>query len=190
MRKAIFLVVLPALLIGCNNSSKDSVEKADSTNQANLDTGLNNNDIVIDEASSTFLVKVANGGMAETEMASFAQQKATYQPVKDFAGMLFNDHSGVNEQVKTIAGQKKVVLPATISDDKQTEVKDLEKRTGKDIDKEFVRKMIKSHEASITMFENAMLDAKDSDVRSFADKTLPTLKAHLDSAKALQKKYW
>jgi putative membrane protein len=49
--------------------------------------------------------------------------------------------------------------------------------------------MVKSHENSIDLFEKALNDAKDADVRAFADKTLPALRMHLDSARALSKKY-
>jgi putative membrane protein len=176
--------------MSCNNASKDSVEKADSTNAANLDTNLNRNNVVIDEESSSFLVRVANGGMAEVEMSSLAQQKASYPSVKDFAGMLHTAHSALNDEVKNIASQKNVALPATVSDEKQKDIDNLQKKTGKDFDKVFIQTMINNHQAGIDMFQKASENAKDADVKAFADKTLPALRMHLDSAKAIQKKYW
>ena len=184
------LLVTGFIFLACNNAGKDSVEKADSANTANADTALNRNEVVIDENSSSFLVRVANGGMAEVEMTMQAEQKAVYEDVRSFAAMLHRDHSGVNETVRSLAVQKKITLPATISAEKQKEIDHLKKNTGKNLDREFIKTMIKNHEAGITMFQQAMQDAKDAEVRSFADKTRPTLRAHLDSAKALQKKYW
>ena len=35
--------------------------------------------------------------------------------------------------------------------------------------------------------EDAKKNTKDADVKAWVDKTLPTLKMHLDSAKAIQK---
>ncbi len=190
MKKQFFLVMITASVIACNNNSKTTVEKADSTNKANVDTALNNNAVVIDENSSSFIVRVANSGMAETAITSAAQGKAVYEDVKSFAGMLYHDHSALNQQVKDIAARKNIVLPAAMTEDKQKEVYGLLKNTGKNYDKEFIKAMIKNHEAGIDMFQKAVLDAKDADIRAFADKTIPTLRAHLDSAKALQKKYW
>jgi putative membrane protein len=190
MKKLILLMMLPTLLIACNNSSKDTVEKADSTNKANLDTALNNNAVVVDENSSSFIVRVANSGMAETAITSSAREKAAYEDVKGFAGMLYRDHTALNQQVKDIAAKKNIVLPATMTEDKQKQVDELQKNTGKNYDKEFVKAMIKNHEAGIDMFQKAVQDAKDTEIRDFADKTIPILRAHLDSAKALQKKYW
>lgn len=182
-------MILAVICCSCINSGKDSIEKADSANDAKLDTGLNRNTIVIDEASSSFLVRVANGGMAEEVMASYAHEHAFYEDVKGFAAMLHHDHAAVNEMVKGLASRKNITLPATVSVDKQNEINSLQNKTGKYLDREFLNTMIKNHETGIDMFENAMLDAKDPDVRSFADKTLPTLRIHLDSARSLQKRY-
>jgi len=190
MKKMIVLSLPIMLIISCNNTSTDSVEKADSANAANVDTAMNRNTTVIDEESSSFLVRVANSGIAEVEMTSLAQQKATYQSVKDLAGMLNKDHSAVNEQVRNLAGQKNIVLPTTVSEEKQKEIDNLKNKTGKDFDRAFIKTMVDNHQAGIDMFQKAMENAKDADVKSFADKTLPALRMHLDSAKAIQKKYW
>ena len=110
MKKMILLSLPVMLFVSCNNSATDSVEKADSANAANVDTSLNRNTTVVDEESSAFLVRVANSGIAEVEMTSLAQQKATYQSVKDLAVMLHKDHTAVNEQVRNLAGQKKYCI--------------------------------------------------------------------------------
>jgi putative membrane protein len=180
------------ILIACNNTADDSVEKADSINAANTDTSAtgNRNAVVTDEKSSAFLVRAANSGMAEVQLAKIAQQKATLDAVKSFAAMLEKDHSSVNEQVKNLAAQRNVTLPATISDDKQKMISDCEKKTGKDFDKEYLSVMVKSHNDGIDLFEDVRANATDIDVKNFADKTLPALRMHLDSAKAVQKRYW
>lgn len=190
MKNLFISLVTIGVCIACNNSGKSSVEKADSINEANLDTGLNRNDVVVDEASSTFIVRVANNGMTETQLASIAEQKGTYLDVKSFAAMLYRDHSGVNQTVKDLAATKNIALPASITEEKQKEIDNLNKKTGKEIDKEFISMMIKSHKSSIESFEKAVTEVKDPEVRAFADKTLPTLRAHLDSAEKIQKRYW
>lgn len=183
-----FLAILS--FIACNNKAKDSVETADSTNQAIQDSTLNTTGVVLDEKSAAFLVKVANGGMAETEMASIASQKAVYPAVKEFAAMLFHDHSAVNDTVKSLAARKNVSLPQVVSDEKQNEIDVLKRMKGKNLDKAFIELMITNHVAGVSMFDDAQLDTKDIDVRAFAGKTLPVLKAHLDSARAIKKMYW
>jgi len=47
--------------------------------------------------------------------------------------------------------------------------------------------MIDDHEKDIKEFEKASNNVKDLDVKNFVDNTLPVLRRHLDSAKAIKK---
>ena len=189
MKKIITLLFSTSfLLLACNNESKDSVQKADSANKANLDSGNSKQTVATDEETSAFLVKAANGGMAEVQLGQTAEQKATDAGVKKFAAMMVHDHSGANEKVKTLAAQRNVTLPAVVGDDMKKIMDDLSKKTGRDFDKAYVFEMVKDHENDIDMFENAEGKVNDSEVKAFITNTLPTLRMHLDSVKALQKK--
>ena len=199
--KKIF-AMLPAfcfLLFACNNTNDTTESTTDTNTSSNTSTSTNTasdanvsttNNVVTDEKSSEFLKKVTNSGMAEVQLAKLAQQKATIAAVKNFAAMLERDHTAVNQQVKNLADQRSVAVPTTISDDKQKMYADMEKKTGKAFDKEYISMMVKSHNDGISLFEDTRSNASDIDVKNFADKTLPTLKMHLDSAKAIQKRYW
>ena len=192
--KKIF-ALLPAfcfLLLACNDTSDtESTTYSSTSSTTATDTNTNRtNNVVTDEKSSEFLKKVTNSGMAEIQLAKLAQQKATIDAVKNFAAMLERDHTAVNQQVKTLADQRSVALPATVSDDKQKMYTDMDKMTGKAFDKDYISMMVKAHSDGISLFEDTRSNASDIDVKNFADKTLPALKMHLDSAKAIQKRYW
>ena len=185
-------VVLCFVLLACNDKD-DTTETTTTTNtstDAASSTATSTTNVVTDEKSTTFLTKAANSGIAEVQLAKLAQQKATIDAVKNFASMLERDHSAANEQVKTLAGQRNVTLPTAPSDDKQKMYTDMEKMSGKAFDKEYISMMVKAHNDGITLFEDTRSNATDVDVKNFADKTLPTLRMHLDSAKAIQKRYW
>ena len=47
--------------------------------------------------------------------------------------------------------------------------------------------MVSDHKKTVDLFEKATTDAKDADIKSFAVKTLPTLKNHLAAIEAIQK---
>lgn len=186
------MIVFYSILLSCN--SNDTTETTDTTTNTSTDTtsstAPSTTNVVTDEKSADFLKKVTNSGMAEVQLAKLAQQKATIDAVKNFAAMLERDHTAVNDQVKNLAGQRNVTLPASPSDDKQKMYTDMEKMTGKAFDKEYISMMVKSHNDGISLFEDTKSNASDVDVKNFADKTLPALKMHLDSAKAIQKRYW
>lgn len=189
MKKKIITIATILILSACNNTSKDSVEKADSVNKAIQDSALNNNKPAVDVAGSAFLVRVADAGITESKITSFTSKKAVYQPVIDFADMLNKEHSGLNEKVKSLANKKKVVLPQSISDENQMEITLLEKSEGKELDKTFLNMIISKHITNIEMYEVAIEEVADYDIKTFAEKILPVLKSHLEVAKSLQKKY-
>ncbi len=182
------LAMLPAT--SCNTEGKDTVEKADSINNATREGAANNNTIWSDESSSDFLTRAANAGMTEIQLAEFAQQYGTIEEVKKFAAMLHADHTDLNAKINALANNRNITLPVRITEEKQEEVDELKKTTDKNLDKKFINEIIDNHDQSIKLFENALRDAKDAEVKTVANDALPKLRLHKDSAKALQKKYW
>jgi putative membrane protein len=121
----------------------------------------------------------------EVELGKLAAQKSTNARVKNFANMLVTDHTGVNGEVKTIANNKNITIPGSLDSDQQKEYDDFSKKTG-DFDKDYIRKMEDSHEKGINRFEKAS-KSDDSEIAAFANKILPALRMHLDSARAIRK---
>lgn len=197
MKKIIPFLLAPALvLLACNSNSKDSVVKADSTNQSRMDSASGGNRMdtatnqgmnTVNPASTSFMVEAANGGMAEVKMGELAQQKASSADVKDFGALMVKDHTAVNEIAKSLAGQKNITLPATVGDDEQKMIDNLSQKSGKDFDKAYVDMMVDDHEKDVSGFEKASSDLKDTDIRAFAATTLPTLKTHLEKIRAIKK---
>lgn len=183
---SLLLLALPFLITACGNSTTDSVEKADSANQARQDSPSARPGISTDAATTSFLVDAANGGLAEVKISELAQQKGTYSGVKQFAGMMVNDHSGANATVKSLAAQRNVTLPSVPGDENQKKADDLSKKTGRDFDKSYMNIMVDDHQKTIDLFEDASNDVNDAEVKTFIDNTLPKLRMHLDSAKAVQ----
>lgn len=196
MKKKTSLLFLSfAVLIACNNADNkqdndDSVDKADSANERYHDTARNEPAVVVDEKSTTFLVRAANATLAELEMVRITGQMSTMQPIKDFAAMLDKEHRGLQQQIKSLAGTKNIVLPAAVSNDDQKDINDLAEKTGRNYDKSFINEMINRHKDGIRLYEEAAKDATDVDIKTFANNSLVKLRMHLDSAQALKKRYW
>jgi putative membrane protein len=60
-------------------------------------------------------------------------------------------------------------------------------KSGNDFDREFARLAVADHEKDIAEFEKQAKSGSDSEVRAWANKTLPTLRAHLKQAQSLAK---
>jgi putative membrane protein len=185
---SLLLFSIPFLIAACNNTASDSVEKADSANEAKQDSPSSRPGISTDAATTSFLVDAANGGLAEVKLSELAQQKGTNSGVKMFAGMMVNDHSGANATVKSLAAQRNVTLPSVPGDDNQKKADDLSKKSGADFDKSYMNVMVDDHQKTIDLFEDAADDVNDAEVKTFIDNTLPKLRMHLDSARAVQKR--
>jgi len=186
---SILLVAMSVFVFqSCQNKPKDSTASADSLNKTK-DTTTNaaaTGGIAVDKDDAKFAVEAANGGMAEVDMGKIAQKNAANQRVKNFGAMMVSDHSKANDELKALAKTKNITLPQTVNTDEQKMEDDLNKKTGKDFDKAYMDMMEDGHESTVKDFEKNN-DNKDADVKAFVNKMLPTLKMHLDSAKAIKK---
>jgi putative membrane protein len=133
-----------------------------------------------------FIKDAAVDGLYEVEIAKIASERASNPAVKSFAQMLVNDHSAANDELKRLANSRNVELPTELPMLKRRSVDRLSKMSGSEFDREFVNKVaIKEHEKDIKRFEEASRDAKDAEVRAWAEKKLPTLRQHLADAQKL-----
>jgi putative membrane protein len=191
MKKKLIPFAAAAILFascGNNASTKDSVEKADSVNAVKTDSpSIAREPIKTDEECSAFLVKAANGGMAEVKLAQLAKDKASDSAVQHFADMMIADHGAANEKVKALAAERNVTLPAEPGEDEQKKAADLSKKSGKDFDKSYVNAMVKGHEETLDLFKKASGKVTDAPVKAFIDNTIPVIEHHLMRIKDIKK---
>jgi len=133
-----------------------------------------------------FVRDAAQGGLLEVKLGELAKQKGTSPTVQKFGDQMVADHSKANDELKQIASQKGVTLPSELTRREQSEVEHLQKLNGKDFDKAYATRMVKDHQKDIKEFERAAKDCQDSDVKAFAQKTLPTLEHHAQMAQQME----
>ena len=188
MKKIIYITLISATacFVQACKGNKDSKASADSANTAKADTAKKDSSAAaVDKNDAKFAVAAANGGMAEVELGTLAQQKAVNQKVKDFGAMMVTDHSKANDELKALAKSKGITLPDSIDSKEQQVKSDLSAKSGADFDKAYVSNMIDDHKEDIKEFEDATKNLKDPDLKAFAVKTLPTLKMHLDAVRKI-----
>jgi putative membrane protein len=164
----------------------------------------------LSRADEKFVKDAAKGGMMEVHVGKLGVQKAQSDQVKQFAQRLIDDHTKANTELKSLATSKGVTLPeahegitSTRDDTDRTQVREksdaqgtdrkergamkkLEGLSGTDFDREFVKMAVNDHEKDVKEFEKASKNCDDAELKSFASKTLPTLREHLSQAKSLQ----
>ena len=125
-----------------------------------------------------FVTLAAKGGTYEVKIAQLAGRKSDDAQIKELAGMLVKDHTAVNEELKTIAGELNVNLSDLKDEKGEKRFEKLDAKSGKDFDKAFVADMSESHSRSIALFEAARNIAKSPKLTAFIEKTLPVIKSH------------
>src|SRR5687767_2276573 len=174
----------------CNDGgSDDAVKSANESNEVKQDSAEHNETTTaastVSEEDSKFAVDAASGGMMEVQLGELAQQKASSQQVKDFGKMMVRDHSKANDELKSIALNKNITLPPAPGEDHMDHIKNLSEKSGKEFDKDYMKMMVKDHEDDIDKFEKCSKDAKDAELKAFAEKALPTLREHHNAAKKI-----
>jgi putative membrane protein len=171
---------------GTSDTLRNSMDTTTGRNNTNATTGRNKMNITTDQAATSFLKEVADVGMTEVQLGQVAQDKANNQRLKDFGTMMIHDHSAANDQVKQLASKRNLTLSNSISVENQNTKTSLMKKQGSAFDKAYIDAMVKGHQEAIRKFENTLSNTHDQEVKDFINNTLPTLKMHLDSAKAIQ----
>lgn len=134
------------------------------------------------------MTEAARGGIAEVELGRLAATKAANGEVKRFANMMVKDHSAANAELNDLASKKGVTLPAQMDPANQAKVEELRGKVGAEFDRSYIEAMVEAHEKDVAEFERQSASASDPDVKAFAAKTLPVLKKHLESVKAIHAK--
>ena len=132
-----------------------------------------------------FMEKAAQGGLAEVELGQLAQQNGSSQEVKDFGQRMVDDHTKANDQLKQLASQKGVGLPSGLDAKDQATKDKLSKLQGAAFDKAYMNDMVMDHKKDVAEFKHESTAAHDSDLKSWAGETLPTLQSHLQMAEKL-----
>ena len=172
---------------GCKGN-KGSTSTADSANLSKTqDTTQLKQHIAVDQNDAKFAVTAAADGMAEVAAGKMAVTKAVSTRIKNFATMMVNDHSKVGNELAKIARDKDITLPTAPDTTAKKKAAELSQKSGKAFDKAYVDAMVDGHKKAVSLFEDGSKNLKDTTLRAFAIKTLPTLKMHLDSINAIKK---
>jgi putative membrane protein len=160
------------------NAQTSSKENASTSAKASSSSGLAPTD-------RTFMKKAAAGGLAEVELGQLATQKASSPEVKQFGQRMVDDHSKANDQLKQIASQKGVALPDKLdAKDAATKAR-LEKLSGEEFDRAYMKDMVADHTKDVTEFRTEARNGRDPEVKNFASRTATTIEDHLKQAKSI-----
>jgi putative membrane protein len=141
----------------------------------------------LDQEDKTFVKEAAIGGMAEVELSKIAQ-KSENADVKRFADRMIADHTKANEQLTSIATGLGVDLPKTLDSEHERMREKLQTLHGKAFDDQYMQGMVEDHNKAVKLFQQEERSGHNTELKQFAQKTLPTLEEHQKMALELSRK--
>lgn len=134
-----------------------------------------------DRADRSFLEKAAKAGLKEVAISETVMGKLTTPSARGFAQAIIADHTASNQELTALAARKGVTLPAP-----DTKFTRKWADNDKNVDEDYLKEMADDHKEAVELYEKAT-KSNDADIAAFAQKTLPTLRHHLEMAKVQKK---
>jgi predicted outer membrane protein len=127
-----------------------------------------------------FAEKATVSNMFEIESSKVALEKATGEEAKAFAQHMIDDHTKAGEEMKAAAdAQGNITLPAALDAEHQGKVDQLKGLSGEQFDSEYLSMQLAAHQDAVALFDGYSKDGAEGELKTFAQKTLPTLQSHL-----------
>jgi putative membrane protein len=130
-------------------------------------------------ADNTFVMKMANGGMAEVDLGKLAVKNGGSQDVKSLGQRMIDDHSKAGDDLKAIADRKNIAWPTQLDARSQAQHDKLAALNGDAFDRAYLSAMLSDHKKDAAELRAESKSGKDPDVKAWAAKTLPTVEDHL-----------
>jgi putative membrane protein len=170
------------------NRTADSKEIAKQENISKMAADDKTIVVIENDNDVRFLMDAAEMQLEKISLGKLAQERGSSAHVKELGRMMEEDHTKSLTELKALAQSKSVSIPSTITEDSKDTYEDLEEKSGNDFGKAYSDKMVEHHENAIDKFEKAATDAEDPEIRAWASQRLPSLRTHLDHAKACKEK--
>ena len=130
-------------------------------------------------SDASFYKNAAEGGIFEVDAGRMAQEKGSSQQVKDFGSMMVKDHTAASDKLQSLASSKNITLPTSAGAVQMAAEAKLKMLSGTLFDKSYVKSQVAAHQKTIVLFQKEASSGRDSDAKTFASATLPTLRSHL-----------
>lgn len=137
-------------------------------------------------ADEGFIRDAAMANLTEIELGRLAQRKARNADVRRFGQRMIDDHGKAQSELQSVARSIGVDVPQTLDSTHRDMVNQLERESDMNFDREFMRMMVEDHGKVVDKFDTQSRSARNTQVRDFATRTLPTLRDHLREAREIR----
>jgi putative membrane protein len=132
-----------------------------------------------------FAHRAAQGGAAEVAMAQLALQTSQNPTVRAFAHRMIADHTPNNAKLAAIMKAQGIPAPAQLDANSRAAMAKLQGLSGHAFNLAYMHGQVSAHESMQVLMQTEINGGKNPALVAFAKATLPTVNAHLTSAKSV-----
>ena len=151
-------------------------------------TGVNSL-LGISPKTEDFVKEAASSDMFEIQSSQLAVERATDEKVKTYAQQMIADHQKTSTEMKSMiqAANLKVEIPTELLPTHQKLLDGLKALNGADFNRRYVEAQATAHKDTVNLFERYGKGGEDEQLKTWANKTLPSLQHHHHMAEELSK---
>ena len=128
---------------------------------------------------SSFLSTADQINLGEIQLGKLAEQKGNNPAVRDFGKRMVEDHTKLEEQLRSLAKSKGVTLPAQPAASVAALQQQLSNDSGAKFDQVYIQHMLSGHKQAIDTFENEIEHGRNTAFQSYAESALPVIQDHI-----------
>jgi putative membrane protein len=185
---ALGIFMLVAVVVAARqgqDTSRQNQNSNQSSGQQNQNTSGQGTGTALGSADRKFVMEAAMGGMKEVELGRLAAERGSSDAVKQFGQKMVDDHSRANSELVQLSSGKGITLPTALDAKHQAVMTRMGALSGAEFDRAYATEMVKDHNKTVALFQRQASRGTDSDLKAFAQRTLPTLQEHLQMARTL-----
>jgi putative membrane protein len=148
-------------------------------------TGVNST-LGITPTTADFVKEAATSDAFEIQSSQMARERGNASE-KSFAATMIRDHQKTSDDLKSMIskGDVQAELPTGLDSSHQSEIDKLKSLKGADFSSRYDSDQLSGHRDAVSLFERYAKGGDNPKLKDWADKTLPTLRHHLDMAQDL-----
>lgn len=143
-----------------------------------------NNDV--NSTDRSFVTQVAIGNKAEIMAGQLAVTKGNSAGVKAYGQLMVTEHGLAQTDLQNVASGIGITLPDTVDAEHQALMVRLNSLSGYSFDTAYINSQVKDHQKTLSIFQMEVSSGNNTTVRNYANKYLPHIQMHLQSADSLR----
>lgn len=133
------------------------------------------------------LTEAYRSGLMDLKLAENVRERTVSPELQSLTETLIAFHTEINAGIKSMAGNKSIILPDELSNTQQEDYTNFLKISGEKLDRDYIDLLITSHLKSVELYEKAA-HSEDSAIASFFAAGVTKIKEHLELAVKLKDK--